>query len=95
MKTRIGLFTPKQRARKKGEATTTVSYVEFETAADLAAKLEELGAKQVTLLRRDRLGVTHPEGAKFPSAGLNADHVKWLTAKTKEFETRGLYYETS
>ncbi|MES1167162.1 MAG: hypothetical protein ABUL68_04095, partial [Pseudomonadota bacterium] len=59
------------------------------------AKLGELGAKQVTLLRRDRLGVTHPEGTKFPASEVDASHVKWLTAKTKEFETRGLYYETS
>jgi hypothetical protein len=95
MKTRIGLFTPKKSRRKKGEASTTTSYVEIETVSDLSAKLADLGAKKVGLLRRDRLGATHLEGKMIPAAELNDGHVKWLTAKSAEFETRGLFYETS
>jgi hypothetical protein len=95
MKTRIGLFTPKKHGRKKGEASTTTSYVEIGTTADLSAKLSDLGARQVGLLRRDRLGATHLEGKMFLAAELNDGHVKWLTAKSGEFETRGLFYETA
>jgi hypothetical protein len=94
MKTRIGLFTPKRHPHKKGEATTTTTYVEIDALADLAAKLAELGIKQIGLLRRDRSGATHIEGTMFPASELKPETLAWLTAKSAEFETRGLYCET-
>ena len=95
MSKRIGLFTPKNSRRKKGDTTTTASYVDVDSVSDLAAKLTQLGAKRVGLLRRDRLGVTHNEGAMFPIADLRPSHLEWVTGKAEEFQTRGLYYETT
>lgn len=92
MNKRIGLFTPVAR-KKKNAPTTTTSYVEITTAKDLVTKLVALGAKRVGLLRRDRLGTTQMEGTMFPVSDLKDEHVDWAAAKTKEFETRGLFYD--
>ena len=95
MKSRIGLFTPSVKAasKKKGESTT-VTYAEIETLAELSASLSRLNAKQVSLFWRDNIGAGHVEGAAFPLSSLSADHLKWLTAKTETFQMRGLFYET-
>lgn len=95
MKSRIGLFTPAAQAasKKKGESTT-VSYVEIETLAELSASLSRLNAQQVSLFWRDNIGAGHVEGAAFPLSALSADHLTWITAKTETFQMRGLFYET-
>lgn len=89
---RIGLFTPRKR-RKKGQSSTTTTYVEVVTAEELSAKLTALGAKRVGLIRRDRAGETQPEGEMFAPSGLKTKHLEWLSAKPAEFETRGLFYD--
>jgi hypothetical protein len=96
MKSRIGLFTPAapKPGKKKGESTTA-SYVEVETLAELSAALAKLNAKQVALFWRDNVGAGHVEGAMFPLASLGADHLQWVTAKTETFQMRGLFYETA
>ena len=90
---RIGLFTENS-AKKKKATTTVTSYVDVATAQDLITKLVELGAKRVGLLRRDRLGATHLEGAMLPPTGLKPEHMEWVTAKPDQFETRGIFYAT-
>jgi hypothetical protein len=89
---RIALYTPRKR-RKKGQTSTTTSYVEVGTAQELSAKLVALGAKRVGLLRRDRAGETKEEGEMFAPSALTAKHLTWLTAEPKEFEIRGLFYD--
>jgi len=93
MKKRIGLFTSKTARRKKGDATTTASYVEIEEIPDLKERLASLGAKRIGLLQRDRLGNTHLQGTMFSPADLNSEHVDWLTGPVEEFQTRGLFYD--
>jgi hypothetical protein len=93
MKSRIGLFTPTTKRRKKGSPTTTVTYVEAGAAPDLTEKLVALGATKVSLLVRDRTGETRPEGKPFAPSAMNAEHFAWLTEASKEFQTRGLFYE--
>lgn len=93
MSKRIGLFTENPSPKKKkSTATTTVTYVDIETAQDLITKLVGLGAKKVGLLRKDRVGTTHLEGAMVAPADLKDEHVSWVTAKPEQFETRGIYY---
>ena len=92
MTTRIGLFTPRKR-RKKGQSSTITTYVEIATAAELAAKVIELGAKRAGLIHRDRDGNTTVEGEMFAPSTLNAKHLEWLQAKPVEFQTRGLFYD--
>jgi len=94
MNKRIGLFTEigSQKKKNRTARTTTASYVDVSTAQDLVEKLQGLGAKQVGLLRRDRLGETHLEGKMLQPAELNDTHLEWLTAKADGFETRGVYY---
>lgn len=92
MNKRIGLFTHAS-AKEKTARTSTASYVEIIAAADLAEKLAHLGAKRVGLLRRDRQGVTHLEGAMFAPTDLKEEHVDWVVAPTPGFETRGIFYE--
>src|SRR4051812_8343378 len=91
MSKRIGLFTENAAKKKKG-TTTVTSYVDVATAQDLITKLVGLGAKKVGLLRRDRLGSTHLEGTMLSPTDLKAEHVDWLTAKSEQFETRGVFY---
>ncbi len=92
MNKRIGLFTPIARQKKDGPTTTT-TYVEVSTAAELGAKLAALGAKRVGLLCRDRFGTTRLEGTMFAVADLKDEHVEWASAKSTDFETRGLFYD--
>lgn len=95
MSKRIGLFTDIGAGTKKknqSARTTTTSYVEVETAKDLADKLAALGATKVGLLRRDRLGESHLEGAMLAPTELKDSHLEWLAAKPEQFETRGLFY---
>jgi hypothetical protein len=92
MSQRIGLFTELGTPNKKSARTTSASYVDIETAKDLADKLVGLGAKKVGLLRRDRLGETHLEGAMLAPTDLKDEQLKWLAAKPDQFETRGVYY---
>lgn len=92
MNKRIGLFTHETRQKKTGR-TSSASFVEISAAADLAEKLSALGAKRVGLLRRDRLGETHLEGSMFAVTELKEEHVNWVTAKTPDFETRGIFYD--
>jgi len=92
MTTRIGLFTPRKH-RKSGQTSTVSMYVEIATPAELAAKVIGLGATRAGLMARDRAGDTHVQSEMFAPADLNAKHLEWLTAKTEEFETRGLFYE--
>jgi hypothetical protein len=92
MSQRIGLFTELGTPNKKSARTTSASYVDIETAKDLADKLAGLGAKKCGLLRRDRLGETHLEGAMLAPTDLKDEHLTWLTAKPDQFETRGVYY---
>lgn len=94
MNKRIGLFTEKTTTKKKKAGTTTSSYVDVASSKDLIEKLAGLGAKKVGLLRRDRLGTTHLEGAMLAPADLKDEHLAWLTAKPEQFETRGIYYAT-
>lgn len=94
MKSRIGLFTAKTPPPgKKKVESTSVTYVEIETLAELSASLSRVNAKQVSLFWRDNIGAGHVEGAAFPLSSLSADHLKWLTAKTETFQMRGLFYE--
>jgi hypothetical protein len=92
MSQRIGLFTELGTPNKRSARTTSASYVDIENAKDLADKLVGLGAKKFGLLRRDRLGETHLEGAMLAPTEVKDDHLKWLTAKPDQFETRGVYY---
>lgn len=92
MTTRIGLFT-RQAPKKKGQPSTTATYIEVATAADLAAKVLALGAKRAGLMRRDRDGTTHLEGEMFEPAKFNTVHFEWLAAKPPEFQTRGVFYD--
>ncbi len=92
MTKRIGLFTPAANP-KKGAPSTSTSYVEVDALSDLTAKLAALGAKQVALLARDRVGTTRLEGKKFPLAELKDDHLAWVSGKADGFETRGVFYE--
>jgi hypothetical protein len=92
MTTRIGLFTPRKR-RKKGQTSTTTTYVEVATPAELTAKMIALGAKRTGLLSRDRDGNTEVQGEMFAPTALSDKHLAWLTAKPAEFETRGLFYD--
>ena len=92
MNKRIGLFTENAAKKKAGRRTTDASYVEVDGAKDLIEKLAGLGAKKVGLLRRDRNGTTHMEGAMLAPDGLDESHIKWLTAKPETFEIRGVYY---
>jgi hypothetical protein len=96
MNKRIGLFTELGPQKKKAATTrtTSASYVDVGTAKDLVEKLQGLGARQVGLLRRDRLGVTHLEGKMLQPADISDTHLEWLTAKPEGFETRGIYYAT-
>ena len=89
---RIALYTPRKR-RKKGQTSTTTSYVEVDSAQDLSTKLLALGAKRVGLIRRDRAGETKAEGDLFAPSAITAKHLNWLKADPKEFEIRGLYYD--
>ncbi len=91
MSYRIGLFTDAKRRKKTGKSTSNI-YVDVDTLKDLAAKLAELGAVEVGLLCRHRTGDTTLEGEMFPVAGLGEKHLKWLTDKPAEFQTRGLFY---
>lgn len=95
MKSRIGLFTPAapKPGKKKGESTTA-TYVEVETLAELSAALAKLNAKQVSLFWRDNVGAGHLEGAAFPLSSLGAEHLAWVTAKTETFQMRGMFYES-
>ncbi|MEO5960831.1 MAG: hypothetical protein ABIR80_17110 [Opitutaceae bacterium] len=93
MKKRIGLFTSKNTKKKHDATTTTTSHVEVDTVAELTAKLTQLGAQRVGLLRRDRLGATHLEGEMMAATDLKVAHLDWITGKAPEFETRGLFYE--
>jgi hypothetical protein len=95
MKSRIGLFTPAAKAvsKKKGDSTTA-TYVEIETLAELSTALTRLNAKEVSLFWRDNIGAGHVEGAAFPLSSLSADHLKWVTGKSETFQMRGLFYET-
>jgi hypothetical protein len=92
MKSRIGLFTPVAR-RKKGGPTTTTSYVDVSAANELTEKLGALGAKRAGLLCRDRFGTTRLEGKMMNVSELTDEHIKWVTAKSPDFETRGIYYD--
>jgi hypothetical protein len=94
MKSRIGLFTPAapNPGKKKGESTTA-TYVEVETLAELSAALAKLKAKQVSLFWRDNVGAGHVEGAAFPLSSLGAQHLAWVTGKAETFQMRGLFYE--
>lgn len=92
MNKRIGLFTPVPHT-KKNAPTTTTTYVEVDTAADLVKKLVALGARRVGLLCKDRLGTTRMEGTMFPPSALKDEHIDWATAKAAEFETRGIFYD--
>ena len=93
MAKRIGLFTPSKVKKKKDARTTTTFYVEVDSIEDLVVKLSEHGAKKVGLLSRDRIGETHLEGKMIVPAELTAKDFEWLSAKPKEFGTRGLYFE--
>lgn len=93
MKKRIGLFTSRTKI-KKGAPTTSTCYVEVDDVAELTAKLADLGATNLGLLCRDRLGATSIEGKMFPVSELKPAHLDWLTEKPKEFQTRGLYFDT-
>lgn len=93
MATRIGLFTPSKVKKKKDPRTTTTFYVEVDSMTDLVAKLAEHGAKKVGLLWRDRTGETHLEGKMTVPAELTEKDFDWLSAKPKDFQTRGLYFE--
>jgi hypothetical protein len=92
MTTRIGLFTPRKR-RKKGQTSTETTYVEVGTPAELAAKVVALGAKRTGLMSRDRAGNTQVQGEMFTPAEISDKHLAWLSAKSEEFETRGLFYD--
>jgi hypothetical protein len=95
MKSRIGLFTPANPpvpGKKKGDSTTA-TYVEIETLAELSAALTKLNAKQVSLFWRDNIGAGHFEGATFAVSTLSADHLKWVTGKGDTFQMRGLFFE--
>jgi hypothetical protein len=89
---RIGLFTPRKR-RKKGQTSTVTTYVEIATPAELAAKVVALGGAKTGLISRDRAGNTQVQGKMFTPGELNDKHLTWLTAKSEEFETRGLFFE--
>ena len=89
---RIGLFTPVKNKKPGGRSTTTV-YVEVENAAELATKLDELGATRVGQLCRERTGTTRLEGEMFAPSAIAEKHLDWVTGKSAEFETRGLFYE--
>lgn len=88
---RIGLFTEATKKKKSGKTSTNV-YVDVATVEDLSAALAKLGAKEVGQLCRERTGTTSLEGKMFPLSELNAKHLKWLTEKPSEFQTRGLFY---
>jgi hypothetical protein len=92
MTTRIGLFTHRLR-RKKGQSSTVATHVDVDTSAELIAKLIELGAKRVGMMRKNRVGKTHLEGEMFEPAKINAVHFEWLAAKPPEFQTRGVFYD--
>jgi hypothetical protein len=92
MTTRIGLFTHQDR-KKKGLPSTVATYVDVATAAELAAKIIELGAKRAGMMRRDRDGNTQLEGEMFEPTKLNAVHLEWLSAKPADFQTRGVFYD--
>ncbi|MEY2880700.1 MAG: hypothetical protein RLZZ15_3080 [Verrucomicrobiota bacterium] len=78
MKTRIGIVTPQPAGRSK------TSFVEAADAKDLVSELNRLGAKQVALFWRDRIGDGHTEGAPFAIKDLTEQHFAWVATPTKD-----------
>ncbi len=92
MTTRIGLFTHAKK-QKQGSRTTSNIYVDIDSLGTLSSKLNELGARQVGLMCRDRTGTTRLEGQMFPVADLKETHLTWLSEKPEQFATRALFFE--